>query len=349
VSVVIRPATIGDDQALVSLAVDSPMSAPISLCIERAPSFFALCSLRGTTRTFVAERSGGLVGCISVSTRTVLWDGEPRDVEYVADLKVLPRERRSGIGRALVEAVLEAAPSRLHVWTSAVGNDPLARLLGRSGVTTSPLARFVARQLLPIMLRHRTDAPSARATAADEAELRSLLDTTSRQRRLAPVVASVGLGGVPLKDHLVARRGGRVVAAVATWDASSVKQTRLVRMPRHLRALQRATTLLPRRLLSRPLPAEGALLHHRVVRNATCAEGALDALAELLLGVRRLAAERNEHFVVFGTDARDPFGRAAARMPHLTYRYELRAWHPRPSISSRAADDPLYHDDLALS
>ncbi len=162
-------------------------------------------------------------------------------------------------------------------------------------------------------------------------------------------MASAGLAGVSLEDHLVVRRGGRVVAALATWDASPVKQTRLVRMPQHLRVLQRATSFFPRRVLSRPLPGEGALLRHRVVRNATCKGGALDALAELLLAARRQAADRHEHFLVFGTDERDPFARAAARMPHLTYRYELRAWHPQSSVSSRAESDSLYHDDPALS
>jgi hypothetical protein len=215
------------------------------------------------------------------------------------------------------------------------------------------LATFVARQLLPVMLGRRAAAPIERATAADAGELRALLEASSRRRRLAPPVRNADhLAGVPLEDHLVTRRSGRIVAALATWNASSVKQTRLVRMPRHLRALQRASALLPRRVLSRPLPVEGTLLHHRVVRNATCAEGALDAFAELLHAARRQAPLRGEHFVVFGADERDPLGRAAARMLHLTYRYELRAWHPRASFSSRTSrgeDKNLYHDDPALS
>ena len=76
-SFVIRPATIGDDEALVSLAAESPMRAPISLCIERAPSFFALCRLRGATRTFVAELSGAL-GAGGVAVRP---DGSVRAVK----------------------------------------------------------------------------------------------------------------------------------------------------------------------------------------------------------------------------------------------------------------------------
>ena len=43
----IRLSTSEDDSALVSLSARSPMQAPLSICIERSPSFFALRDLRG--------------------------------------------------------------------------------------------------------------------------------------------------------------------------------------------------------------------------------------------------------------------------------------------------------------
>lgn len=347
VNATIRLSRSNDDPALVSLSARSPMQAPLTICIERSPSFFALRDLRGPSRTLVAERDGMVVGCVSVTTRRVLWNGEPREVDYVADLKVPPAERRSGIGRALVEATLRDA-RRMLVWTGAVGNDALSGVLRSTGLGSAPLATFSALQLLPFFVGSRTPDDVARACPSDEDELRALLDTAFRRRRLAPALDSTtGLGGIPLDGHLVLRRAGRIVAALATWEGSSVKQTRVVRMTRALRLLQRATTLLPG---APALPPEGSLLRFHCVRNAVCRDDAVDALAVLSRAALREASGRGDHFLLFGCDERDPFAGAVARMPRLTYRYELRAWHPHePVEASSTKPQTLYFDDPALS
>ena len=348
----IRPSTTEDDAALVSLSARSPMEAPLTICIERSPSFFALRDLRGPSRTLVAEHDGVVVGCVSVTTRSVLWSGESREVDYVADLKVQPAERRRGVGRALVQAVLRDAPPRLHVWTSAVGNGALSGVLA-SALASAPFTTFTAFQLLPLFNGKVAAGAVERARPSDEGELRALLDATRRRRRLAPVLGSGHeLGGVPLDAHLVVRRAGRIVAALATWEGSSVKQTRIVRMTRGLRLLQRASMLLPTRT-TRALPREGSLLRFHCVRNAASCDDALDALdalAILLRAALRESGARGDQFLLFGCDERDPFTRAVARIPRLTYRYELRGWHPLRDHSADAQlPKPLYFDDPALS
>ena len=348
----IRLSTSEDDSALVSLSARSPMQAPLSICIERSPSFFALRDLRGPSRTLVAEREGAVVGCVSVTTRRVLFGGEPRDVDYVADLKVPPAERRRGIARALVQAVLRDAPPRLHVWTNAVGNDALSGVLESSGLASAPLARFKAFQLLPIFVGRRPPVGVDRARPSDEDELRALLYATMRCRNLAPALGANELGGVPLDAHIVVRRAGRIVAALATWEGSSVKQTRVVRMTRALRLFQRASTLLPQRTGARALPPEGSLLRFHSVRNAACRADAVDALSVLCRAALHAARARGDHFLLFGCDERDPFTGALARIPRLTYRYELRGWHPHRSAAdtqTAVTPQPVYFDDPALS
>jgi GNAT superfamily N-acetyltransferase len=349
VSLAIRACTTADDPFLVSLAARSPMQAPLSICIERCPSFYALRDLRGPSTTLVAERAGTVVGCVSVTTRRVLWDGEPREVDGVADLKVAPAERRTGVARALVQAVLRRGAARLHVWTSAAGNDALAGVLRSSGIAPTSLATFTAFQLFPILVPSRPRHPVARARPSDEGELRALLDAAFRGRRLAPALADgPGLAGIPVDEHLVVRSAGRIVAALAIWEASSVKQTRLVQTTRAVRWLQRATMLLPSALKAFALPAEGSLLRFRYVRHAVCSSGAVDALSALFQVALRDTADRGEHFLNFACDDRDPLVRALGRIPRLTYRYELRGWHPddAPSNDPRQA---LYFDDPALS
>jgi hypothetical protein len=93
------------------------------------------------------------------------------------------------------------------------------------------------------------------------------------------------------------------------------------------------------------------------VRNAASREDAIDALNALLRAALQESSRRGDHFLLFGCDDRDPFAGALARMPRLSYRYELRSWHPqeperhaRPSDrNERLPDEPLYFDDPALS
>lgn len=59
---------------------------------------------------FVAERAGALTGVVHCIVHPATWS--TRDYCYLEDLYVSPEERGCGTGRALIEAVYEAARRR---------------------------------------------------------------------------------------------------------------------------------------------------------------------------------------------------------------------------------------------
>jgi GNAT superfamily N-acetyltransferase len=82
--------------------------------------------------SFVAEASGKLVGIAHWIAHRSCWTAG--DYCYLQDLFVAPAHRRSGIGRALIEAVCDKARSlgcsRVH-WLTHETNTNAMRLYGR--------------------------------------------------------------------------------------------------------------------------------------------------------------------------------------------------------------------------
>jgi hypothetical protein len=63
----IREALPSDNEGLLQLTSVTPMKGQISIRIDRNPDFFRLLSMRGQSKTLIAEQSGTLAGCFSVS------------------------------------------------------------------------------------------------------------------------------------------------------------------------------------------------------------------------------------------------------------------------------------------
>ena len=90
----VRDATAADNAGLVELARSCPMRGDITMCVERAPDFFALSRLEGHRwRVGIAEDRGTVVGCVAASERLAYVNGAATRTAYVGDLKVHPAHR----------------------------------------------------------------------------------------------------------------------------------------------------------------------------------------------------------------------------------------------------------------
>ena len=331
----VREATPGDNEALLRLSRKCPMTADISLSIERDPDFFALSRLRGEGSTYVAEREGRVVASGSVFRRPGYLFGAPATIGCVADLKVLPELRGRGLAGRIVRAIVDGESGDVttpFMATAAAGNAgverTVARLAGHCPVTR--LGTFTSFQLLPVRIPQRPPRLDVRlATPADEDELASLLDAHHRQLAFAPVFRDGGFRrlldltpGLELESYRVARREGRLVAALAAWGESAVKRTRVRRLPGALRLASRLAAAASSLGVPR-LPGEGELLRFVYLRHLAYAPGEEDALAALVHASLREARSAGLHFVLLTCQDDDPAADATRGLLRLRYRYSL--------------------------
>ena len=337
------------------------MPAAVSLSIEREPDFFALSRARGCPRTLVAEAEGRIVGCVSVARRPARVAGRASEVAYIADLKVAPAARGRGLGARLVaEAMGEEARTRPPVpllAAVAAGNRPIEHLRERLGAAAGVYDSVDMKclQLFAAPGSQSAGVAIGRAGPKDEAELAALLDGFYRERRFAPVFEGGGLArilarspGLGLSDHWVARRAGRIVAAVALWDQAAFKRVRILRLTPTLRAALAGLAIAARFLRLPAPPQPGGLLRLAFLRHPAHAPGEQAALAALLRSATRQAQAAGHHFAVLTAAHADPVTRCARGIPRLVYRYRLLvgATGPLPA-ADRAAT--LAFDDAALA
>jgi hypothetical protein len=362
-SIVVRVARAEDNTVMLALIRRCPMQADISLTIERDPDFFALSRARGQTHTFIAEIDGTLVGCLSAWRRDAWVGGHPASVCYVGDLRVSPEHRRRGVARELgmvmrkFQGELPVVP---YLLATGDGNAAVAPVAAAFGAFGQPIARLTSWQLLPLVrLKITADADIGTAEERDVSELTTLLDDVYRSRDFAPVFGDGGLKrliasspGASLSDYLVARRKGRIVAALGVWDASAVKRTRVVGMPLWLRGLcaigRGASRLAP----LPPFPRQGTLLHFRYIRHAVCAPGEGRALANLVRSAVNAARDRGENFVLYTCVDGDTLCSAVAGVPRLSFHYQITPFQfpqDAPYFNGEIRPSIWCFDDAALA
>jgi N-acetylglutamate synthase-like GNAT family acetyltransferase len=358
---IIRAAQPNDNAALLSLLRACPMAADISLLLERDPDFFALGRARGDAQTLVVESDGTIFGCVSTWRRRGWLATTPTDFGYFGDLRIHPDYRRRGGGRGLARAVTDQIaplPPSVTLTTVASGNRAMDALVTQfaQGRTVKRLARFTSWQLLPIW---RLATPAALeigpAEAGDENQLTDLLDDFHRLRNFAPVFSNGGLrslvgcsSGMALSDYLIARRRGRIVAALAVWDASAVKRTRVVGLPLGLRGMFAMGRALSHLAPLPPFPAPGDMLRFRFIRHPAYRDGEQDALAGLVRHAVNAARSRRDHFILFTCADDDPLRSSVEGIPRSTYHYGLWGGSNRPDASVPLPEGWCF-DDAALA
>jgi GNAT superfamily N-acetyltransferase len=360
----LRVAQQSDNAAILALVNQCPMRADVSLLIERDPDFFALSRARGSGVTWVAQRDETILGCVTVSRRRVWIDGEVADAGFVGDLRIAPDHRNHGLAQRLLDAVAtdEAAlPPLPYFGATAAGNAAVDAVIRRFGAgrPMAAVADMTSWQLLPLWPPSiPRNIELGAAEERDTAELIDLLDASGRERNLAPVFDSGGLQdllarspGLTLSDFLVARRGGRLVAALGIWDAERVKKTRVISMTPGLRALSAVSQVVSSALPLPALPRPGDALRFRYVRHFAHAPTEAKALGALVRFAVANARDRSDHFLLFTHADGDTVEACVEGLPRASYRYRLVA------ASNIVGRDPLSHfrkgltfyDDAALA
>lgn len=323
-----------DDAALrVRMATDW-MQGRISVSFRREPSYFAACRLQGDATQVVkcVERaSGAIVGMGSRSTMLAYVDGQAQRIGYLADLR-LRRELRGGVllarGYRYLHKLHRADPVPLYTTVVYDGNAAaMASLVGgRAGL---PLYRDWGRLLTPALhldLPLRKPQPRGleieRGRGDGLSELVGFLNRAWRDKQFAPVCreadfAAGRLAGLRAEDFFVARRGGRIVAALAAWDQSALRQTHVERYSGMLRWLRPAYNALAALTPLKPLPGPGERVPYVYLACVAVEDSDASVFRTLLRAALGALRQGPWRYAIAGLHERDPLAPVLREFRHI--------------------------------
>lgn len=327
-ALLVRDARPADNGALVALAAACPMAGDVTMCVDRAPDFFALARLEGERwRVGVATADDGVIGCVGASERWAYLDGAPTRTAYASDLKVHPAHRGGAAADALEEFARDACRGfggdRVPLLVAVLaGNRAMERRTpGPRGLPALTPFATVDVHAVPFLWPRSTAVAGLRVSSArdeDLDEMGALWGRLAPSRQLAPVLDAERLAawvsrapGLAVHDYLLARRAdGRIAGFLALWDQRAFKQLRVLGYSPRLAAARRAVNAAARIVGTPRLPAPGSALAS-VAALHLCAPADEPAVLRALL--LHAYAERRRSGAVFFTlalDRQDPLTRA---------------------------------------
>jgi ribosomal protein S18 acetylase RimI-like enzyme len=329
-AVAVRDGRAEDNAALVALAAACPMAGDVTMCVDRAPDFFALARLEGERwRVGVAEVGGDAVGCVAASERWAYVDGRPTRTAYAGDLKVHPAHRGGPAADALEEFARAACREYgggdvLTLATVLAGNHAMERrAAGPRGLPAlTPFATLDV-HAVPFLWPRSARVGGLRVTHArhdDLDEMATLWGRLAPARQLAPVLDAErlaawvrGAPGLAVHDYLVARRtDGRIAGFIALWDQRAFKQLRVLDYPPRTAAARRAVNAVAA-LTGRPrLPDAGGALPSLAAVHLCVPADEPAVLRALLLHAYAEGRGSGHLFFTVALDRRDPLTRALA-------------------------------------
>ena len=353
----VRWATHEDDAALRRLCQRTPMRGPISYCLEREPDFFALTRLQGDHGGRVAVIDAGTeIAAMAMMAPFRAWvGGTAQRCAYVGDLKVDPEYRGRGLSGRIVRFLtqeLQRQDIDRMVFLVLAGNPAIALLDNSRTPLKVRKLRTVRDFLVPFGAAKvlHADAVVGHGTPDSAEEMIELWNRVHHRRAFAPVLDEhlllhwlEGLRGP--EDSRLVRRNGRLTAFCAVWDASAIKQIRLLRLSHRMRA---ATGLFNAfaALRGRPrFPRLGQVLRGLHVCHV-CAETP-DDLAALLADIHNEFRAGGPLYFDLALDREDPLREALSAFRPLTADcdfYEARIPMTRPASASPGSDDCAYFD-----
>jgi len=250
-------------------------------------------------------------------------------------------------------AVLELEHDALAFGIVLGENRAMAPLLDRKGASLAfrPMARienhsvFIGRSRKS---RPEKDLEVRRARRTDAGELAALWNRVQASRDLSPVWDGPGLArrlnalGVGFESLWIAERRGKPVAFAAAWDASGIKQLRLLSLSRGLAWLRPAFNAAARAVGRAAIPRDGDLVSFVYVTHF-CAETA-DDLRALLRRIHDEFIGSPYLYFDLALDVRDPLAAALAGFSKTSVAFDLHWIARRDSDMPDATAAPTYFD-----
>jgi GNAT superfamily N-acetyltransferase len=354
------------------LAAACPMQAPISICVHRAPDFFALNRLEGVRWSVAAAENGAgrIVGCIALAVRHAWLDGEAAEIAYVSDLKVHPAYRGQGVANALSlwarEWCRRVRPDIPVVIAVLGGNKPMERRIQTSRcmppLTTVGTVRV---HTIPLLFRRRLRTngtrPAARVARASREDLEEMVDLwgkAMRSRQLSTVIGSVEhmdswierASGLELSDYWIARDGsGRLLGYLALWDQRPLKQLHVEALTLRGAAIRGTVNAVAPILGAARLPGSGHQLACAAAVHVCLPPDRAKILGQILtIACNELRGRYS--FLTIGLDPRDTLAAGLRRFRHASLPTDVRVLVTSPDGRFTGPAHPTWpvHFETAL-
>lgn len=368
-SIVVRNATEGDSESLLSLVGTPTVGRGVRWTIERESDFFTpFRAEAGGWWVVLAkdEDTGVSLGCISVAVRDAYVDGVVQPTCYVSNLLVRPESRGRGIGDELCRRAIElccgAGGDNWPVLLAIREDNPHMRRL-ISGPRELPwLRKFaqVAIHSIPTQALRRKSAPRSvevrQATPADLEAMAALAGRVFSKRQFAPAFDAHSLGrwitsapGLSLSDYLVAREDDEVVGSLGLWDESVIRRVRVAGYSRTaaLRyALRDAFAPITR---TAHVPRVGDLVGCAVVVHACVPAHQSHVLRAMLLHAAASRQGSGCDWLRIALDPLDPLTRAVAGVRTHVSSLGAHVATPTGAYAGSLLDDRPVHFEAALA
>jgi len=308
-------ATRADEPALRELLRANSLGGWIQLAFQREPDAFAGTFGLAHSHDFIIaheEKSGRAVGLCERFVRDAFVNGEVVRLPYLGSLRVNADFRnRIRILRQGFVAVRDLLGDRRDAGfslTAITADNDVARRVLCAGVSGFPVYLPVG-EMLTFAVRTRRSRVGASVCVAGREDLPAiaeLLQRTYREYQFAPVWRGDELERLDA-TWLVIRDRRRIVACLALWDQSAVKQTVVCGYSRAVAVTRPLYNALAPLIRSPRLPAIGAPLRQiylsHVAVTGSESHCQFDALMSAGLSIAR---ERGLDVAVIGLAARNP-------------------------------------------
>ncbi|MGP4843475.1 hypothetical protein ACTXGQ_05035 [Marinobacter sp. 1Y8] len=354
----VRPATPGDNAAILDLLARNHQPGRVQLAFERYPDYFHGAGVTcETPDVYVLELHAPddpapvrIVGVFNIGSRRVFVNGESKQVRYAHDLR-LDHAVRGGealatcyrYGRELMaeeEWMQTVILSENAAYLDSVSKtrEGMPDMYPAGEIETSLITGGGARSVIEAELEIRP------ASRADVPVMQAFVEREGSRRQFFPhycfelmLNGDDYYRGLRINQFWLAFRGDHLVGMVGVWDQKDFRQTRVAGYQRGLALARPAHNAWCRVGGGLRLPAVGDCFHYLML-HSILVENSEETVCLALLQRLQKSFGRYYDALICGFFTDDPLNRVPARFQRmlLKSRHFLMNWtdDPRPSLDA---------------
>jgi len=318
VNILIREATLADNDGLVKLTSLSTMKGDISIRIDRKPDFFKLLELRGPSFVIIAELDNKIIGSCSATAVNVFIQRKQEIIYYIADFRVHPDFRGTTLAIRISKAMfrkLDILNADILFSTAAFGNKDVIPFSKSRALLpkVDEIGTFNVLQIFPTPFKSRKSK-----YLLEEVQLKpsiiGFFNEFMKKFQLGQIYSEKSFENTTL---ITASFNNKMVAAITLFDPGFAKQNVLIKLPFGLNFILKSIRLIYPIIRFPKINEEVRLLYIKSLAYEPSYE---DALRCLIAKARYFAYKRKYTFLSLGIHEKDPMLKVFSGYPKFNFK-----------------------------